>query len=160
MLLGIPGDNTYSNYKEANLAFWRETVLMLVARFCRGLTKFVCRRWGEDLRIWFDEDRISALQIDRDAVWSRVEASTSITKDEKREAMGYGPYEPPEDGNEAKMLFQPAGELPLGIAGPDAEIVTVTTPQTPPAAEPQDANSPEQPPANASEADNQEEEAA
>ena len=25
MLLGIPGDNTYSNYREANLSFWRQT---------------------------------------------------------------------------------------------------------------------------------------
>ena len=32
MLLGIPGDNTYANYREANLAFWRQTVLPLAAR--------------------------------------------------------------------------------------------------------------------------------
>ena len=30
MLLGIPGDNTYATYKEANLAFWRLTILPLV----------------------------------------------------------------------------------------------------------------------------------
>ena len=36
MLLGIPGDNTYSNYREANLAFWRQTVLPLVARIGGG----------------------------------------------------------------------------------------------------------------------------
>ena len=29
MLLGIPGDNTYSNYQEANRVFWRQTVLPL-----------------------------------------------------------------------------------------------------------------------------------
>ena len=27
MLLGIPGDNTYSNYQEATRTFWRSTVL-------------------------------------------------------------------------------------------------------------------------------------
>ena len=27
MLLGIPGDNTYANYQEANRAFWRQSVL-------------------------------------------------------------------------------------------------------------------------------------
>ena len=32
MLLGIPGDNTFSNYREANLSFWRQTVLPLVGR--------------------------------------------------------------------------------------------------------------------------------
>ena len=32
MLLGIPGDNTYSNYQEANRVFWRQTVLPLASR--------------------------------------------------------------------------------------------------------------------------------
>ena len=32
MLLGIPGDNTYANYQEANRAFWRQTVLPLAWR--------------------------------------------------------------------------------------------------------------------------------
>ena len=29
MLMAIPGDNTYSNYQEANRVFWRQTVLPL-----------------------------------------------------------------------------------------------------------------------------------
>ena len=29
LLLGLPGDNTFSNYGEANRAFWRQTVLPL-----------------------------------------------------------------------------------------------------------------------------------
>ncbi|CCJ06931.1 Phage head portal protein, HK97 family [Methylocystis sp. SC2] len=32
LLLGLPGDNTFSNYAEANRAFRRQTVLPLVAR--------------------------------------------------------------------------------------------------------------------------------
>ena len=32
MLLGLPGDNTYANYSEAHRAFYRLTVLPLVAR--------------------------------------------------------------------------------------------------------------------------------
>jgi phage portal protein BeeE len=36
MLLGIPGDNTYSNYAEANRTFWRQTVLPLVHRAVEG----------------------------------------------------------------------------------------------------------------------------
>jgi HK97 family phage portal protein len=32
LLLGLPGDNTFSNYSEANRAFWRQTVLPLVTR--------------------------------------------------------------------------------------------------------------------------------
>ena len=36
MLLGIPGDNTYANFQEANRTFWRQTVLPLVKRTAQG----------------------------------------------------------------------------------------------------------------------------
>ena len=36
MLLGIPGDNTYSNYQEAKRTFWRQTVLPLVERTAKA----------------------------------------------------------------------------------------------------------------------------
>lgn len=37
MLLCIPGDNTYANYREANAAFWRGTVLPLAAKIAGAL---------------------------------------------------------------------------------------------------------------------------
>src|SRR4029453_9435875 len=37
MLLGIPGDNTFANYAEANRSFWRQTVLPLAARVAEAL---------------------------------------------------------------------------------------------------------------------------
>ncbi|MEM1306826.1 MAG: phage portal protein, partial [Pseudomonadota bacterium] len=36
MLLGIPGDNTYANYQEANRTFWRQTIIPLVNRTARA----------------------------------------------------------------------------------------------------------------------------
>ena len=48
MLLGIPGDNTYANYREANLVFWRQTVLPLVARTAKALTRWLAPRFGEN----------------------------------------------------------------------------------------------------------------
>ncbi len=47
MLLGIPGDNTYSNYREANRVFWRQTVLPLAARFGAALTQWLAPALGE-----------------------------------------------------------------------------------------------------------------
>lgn len=38
MLLGIPGDNTYANYQEANRAFYRLTVLPLLTRTASALS--------------------------------------------------------------------------------------------------------------------------
>jgi len=91
MLLGIPGDNTYANYQEANRAFYRLTVLPLVARTAKELSVWLAGPFGEDLRIWYDADRIEGLSGERDALWKRVDAASFLTEDEKREAVGYQP---------------------------------------------------------------------
>jgi HK97 family phage portal protein len=91
MLLGIPGDNTYANYQEANRAFYRLTVLPLVARTARDLSAWIRPAFGENLRLWYDADRVDGLTSDRDALWARLEAASFLTEDEKREAVGYQP---------------------------------------------------------------------
>jgi HK97 family phage portal protein len=90
MLLGIPGDNTYSNFREANLAFWRQTVLPLVARFASALGGWLGPAWGESLRLSYDVDQVEALSVEREALWRRVNDADFLTPDEKRQAVGYG----------------------------------------------------------------------
>ncbi len=41
MLLGLPGDNTFANYAEANRGFWRQTVLPLVGRTAQSLAHWL-----------------------------------------------------------------------------------------------------------------------
>jgi HK97 family phage portal protein len=91
MLLGIPGDNTYANYHEANRAFYRLTVLPLIGRIAAELTAWFQPRHGTRIRLWYDADRIDGLAPERDALWARVGAAPFLTEDEKREAVGYGP---------------------------------------------------------------------
>ncbi len=113
MLLGIPGDNTYSNYREANLAFWRQTVIPLVARTAQALTRWLAPKFsgavapsggegrargdGNDgsagLRIGFDLDQVEALALERESVWDKLNAASFLTLNEKRAAAGYGPVE-------------------------------------------------------------------
>jgi phage portal protein BeeE len=90
MLLGIPGDNTYANYQEANRAFYRLTVLPLVARTAKDLSAWLAPVFGGELRLWFDADRIEGLAAERDALWARLGAAEFLSDDEKREAVGYG----------------------------------------------------------------------
>lgn len=90
MLLGIPGDNTYANYAEANRAFWRETVLPLVGRYCHAITAWLAPRYGTNLRLWYDPDQLDALNTDREALWTRINDATFLTDAEKRVALGYG----------------------------------------------------------------------
>jgi HK97 family phage portal protein len=93
MLLGIPGDNTYANYREANLAFWRQTALPLAARFAKAIGGWLGSAWnpgGEGLRLAIDPDQVEALSLEREALWRRVNEADFLTPDEKREAVGYG----------------------------------------------------------------------
>src|SRR5690606_3302580 len=91
MLLGIPGDNTYANYQEANRAFYRLTVLPLVARTAKELSVWLGGMFGGGLRLWYDADGIDGLGDDRATLWARVEAASFLSDDEKREAVGYAP---------------------------------------------------------------------
>jgi len=63
MLLGIPGDNTYSNYAEANRSFWRQTILPLVIRTAKAISGWLGPVFeeGADLELRPDLDAIEAL---------------------------------------------------------------------------------------------------
>ena len=93
MLLGIPGDNTYSNYQEANRVFWRQTVLPLAQRMGGALAQWLAPAFGAGLRLEVDTDRIDALSADRAALWQRVTDAPFLTLNEKRAAAGYAPVE-------------------------------------------------------------------
>ena len=89
MLLGIPGDNTYANQKEARLALWEQTILPLLEFALDGLNTWLLPRFGDGLRLRYDEDGISALNPRREMLWARVNAASFLTDDEKRAAVGY-----------------------------------------------------------------------
>ncbi|WP_180897672.1 phage portal protein [Martelella soudanensis] len=89
MMLGIPGDNTYSNYQEANRAFYRLTVLPLIARTAAALTTWLAPVYGAALTLEVDLDQVSALSAERDALWARVSGADFLSDEEKREAVGY-----------------------------------------------------------------------
>ena len=90
-LLGIPGDNTYSNLLEARVALWEQTILPLVESTLEHLNRGIVARFGCDLELQYDIDGISALSHRVDSVWNRMEKSSFVTVDEKREAVGLSP---------------------------------------------------------------------
>lgn len=90
LLLGLPGDNTYANYQEANRAFIRATVLPLIRRTMQSFAAWLEPAFGTGLTLEPDLDRIEALAPEREALWRRVSAADFLDRDEKREAVGYG----------------------------------------------------------------------
>ncbi|CAN1509271.1 COG4695 Phage-related protein [Rhabdaerophilaceae bacterium] len=90
LLLGLPGDNTYSNYAEANRAFWRSTIVPMVRRLSNGMAQWLQPAFRERLALTPDLDQIEGMSVERQALWDRVSAAEFLSEDEKRAALGYG----------------------------------------------------------------------
>lgn len=87
MLMGLPGDNAYANYREANKALWRQTILPLVAKICGALAQGL-DDWWPGLVIAPDLDAVPALSDERAALWERVAAADFLSADEKKALLG------------------------------------------------------------------------
>ena len=88
MLLGLPGDNTYSNYQEANRAFYRQTILPLVRKTANALAIWLGMGSGGTLALEPDQDAVPALSSEREALWRRVGSAGFLDEDEKRALLG------------------------------------------------------------------------
>lgn len=87
MLLGLPGDNTYANYREANRALWRLTLLPLAGKILSALGEGLVT-WFPDARLAIDLDRVPALAEDREKLWAQVGAASFLSDAEKRALLG------------------------------------------------------------------------
>lgn len=87
MLLGLPGDNTYANYREANRALWRLTLLPLAEKLFAALRGGLAP-WFPDSQLGIDLDRVPALSEDRERLWSQVSEAEFLTRAEKRQMLG------------------------------------------------------------------------
>ena len=92
MLLGLPGDNTYSNYREANRALWRLTLLPLAEKLLAALREGLAP-WFPDAELRIDLDRVPALSEDRERLWSQVSDADFLSRAEKRQMLGLPPEE-------------------------------------------------------------------
>ena len=93
MLLGLPGDSSYANYREANRALWRLTVLPMAGRILRSLGDSLAS-WWPGLRLEVDVDQISALAEDREKLWRQVSGADFLSDAEKREMLGFDKLSP------------------------------------------------------------------
>ena len=117
LLLGLPGDNTRANFEEANRAFWRQTVIPLVARTQKSFAAWLRPAYG-DFTLDYDVDRIDALASEREKEWTRLAGASFLTDDEKREAVGYGKL--PRRGKEFDTVGLDIGNSELGDGSGDA----------------------------------------
>jgi HK97 family phage portal protein len=109
MLIGIPGDNTYSNYQEARQAFWEETVFFYLKFYKGELNNWLLP--DDSIFIDYDLNNVPALQSKRDQMWERAAKSTFLTTNEKREMVGY------EKTDGGDVLLVPANLIPISLVG-------------------------------------------
>lgn len=88
-LMGIPGDNTYSNYQEARLSFWEDTVIPLLGRMVDERNRWLAEPMGVEIRANLDE--VPAIVDKRRSLWDMADKSTDLTINERRELKGYEP---------------------------------------------------------------------
>jgi len=87
MLLGLPGDATYANYREANKALWRQSILPLAAKILAALAEGL-RPWFPELVLRIDPDQVAALSEDRERLWAQLSAADFLSAEEKRAIVG------------------------------------------------------------------------
>ncbi len=92
MLLGLPGDNTYANYREANRALWRLTLLPLAEKLFAAISEGLAP-WFPDAELRVDLDQVPALSEDRERLWSQVSDADFLSRAEKRQILGLPPEE-------------------------------------------------------------------
>ena len=88
MLLGLPGDSTHANYKEANKALWRLSVLPLASAILSAMREGLAEWFGNTV-LEVDMDMVPALVEDRERLWRMVAAADFVTRDEKRQMVGW-----------------------------------------------------------------------
>ena len=88
MLLGLPGDNTYANYREANRALWRLTLLPLAEKIFAALREGLAP-WFPEAQLGIDLDLVPALSEDRERLWSQVSEADFLSRAEKRQMLGF-----------------------------------------------------------------------
>ncbi len=106
-LLGDATNKTYSNFKEARRSFYEETILPTMVWLREEYNRWLAPKFGDELRLEFDTDQVSALQEDRAMLFERVNAATFLTINEKRDATG---FEPTEGGD---IILVPLNLIPL-----------------------------------------------
>lgn len=89
-LLGIPGDNTYANLKEARIALWEQTIMPLLNNVTDALNNWLVPMFDSNLSLSLDPEAIPIFAEKRDAYWERISSADFLTADEKRKLLGIG----------------------------------------------------------------------
>ena len=112
-LIGIKDTQTYSNFSEAKLALYNETIIPLLDRLQSDLNEWLTPQFGSDLYLKFDYDSIPAIAEQRKRVFESVIGGVQngiLTRNEARHQLGFDSI------SGADELLVPSNLMPLSFA--------------------------------------------
>lgn len=86
-LLGIPGDNTYSNLTEARLSMWEETIIPMIDNVVDALNKWLVPMFDDNIALYYDKDKITALYSRQESYWNKIANANFLNNDEKKKLL-------------------------------------------------------------------------
>lgn len=107
IILNIPGDSTFANYKEARLSLYEDTIIPILDLLQDELNHWLVPMFGEGLELKYDADDIPALEVKRSERFTQISSAGFLTTNEKREILGFEPIEGGDD------ILVNSGQIPL-----------------------------------------------
>ncbi len=107
-LVNIKGESTYSNYEQAELSFWADTVLPLLGSMLEDINRWLSPMY-DGAYLWYDEEAITALEPMRKLKSDRLSSAEYYAMNEKRRVMGL------EDVAGGEEVLIDSGKVPLSL---------------------------------------------
>ncbi len=111
MLIGIPGESTFANYREARLAFWESVVLWHLNMFRAELNTWFFPEEDDPHFLDYVLDEVPAMEFRREKLFERLQAVDFLTLNEKRAMIG----KPEMEGGD--VILVPGTHVPLSDMG-------------------------------------------
>lgn len=86
-LIGIPGDNTYSNMSEARLFLWEQTILPNIDIILSSLNNWLTPLFDTNIELFYDKNDIIPLSVRKENFWNIVNNSNFLTSEEKKKIL-------------------------------------------------------------------------
>jgi len=80
---------TYQNRKEGRKALYTEVICPALNRLRDQFNNLLTPKFGKDLFLDYDKDKIEALSEDQESLWKRANDSQFLTLNEKRQLVGF-----------------------------------------------------------------------
>ncbi|MDR3156255.1 MAG: phage portal protein [Holosporaceae bacterium] len=91
MLVGIPGDSTFTSYREARLHLWEDTILPLAESIRLEFSAWLSQKISRQVELAFNLDDVHALTLRREIIWNRISQADFLDDAEKRSLLGFSP---------------------------------------------------------------------